>query len=398
MTPKSFVFLVGATAIGIAAAIGAVVVESRTAAGPVEVDQPLFPEMVSRANEVAVLRFRNRDAESTIVRVGEGWGLVERAGYPVPTDNVRTVVAGIASLRRFEEKTDQPDLYPRLGVEDVGAENSYSREVILETADGEELAAIILGRVSNTMQFDPLGGMYVREPGNPRTWLVRGTVALPPTAAEWMVQQVIHIPGPDIQKVVIREGAETLIAIKQEDDDLIRYHMVPEVEGMRAVDSAWKQVASGAVSVVFNNVAPIGEIAGVEPTRQVEYTTSDGMTVKLTTFTVDEVVWVTFSASAEPGSEGAARADGINAVAAEWAYELPGYKLRAIHRDVADLTEVIPEEAPPGVPGFPGGFQLAPGAQLPPGPLPLPPGINLPGLAPGPAVPAPTPPPPGGGG
>jgi hypothetical protein len=395
MTPKSFVFLVCATAIGLAAAIGAVVVESRTAAGPVGVDQPLFPVLVARANEVAVLRFRNRDAESTIVRVGDGWGLVERARYPVPTDNVRTVVAGIASLILFEEKTDQPDLHSRLGVEDVEAENSFSREVTLETADGEELAAIILGRVSNTMQFDPLGGMYVRKPGNPRTWLVRGTVALPPTAAEWMIQQVMHIPGPDIQKVVIHEGAETLIAAKQEDEDLIRYHMVPEVEGMRAVDSAWKQVASGAVSVVFENVVPIGEIAGVEPTRQVEYTTSDGMMVKLTTFTVDEVVWVTFSASAEPGSEGVARADTINAVAAEWAYQLPGYKLRAIHRDVADLTEPIPEEAPPGVPGFPG---LPPGVQLPAGAVPVPPGFNLPGLAPGPAAPAPTPPPPGGGG
>jgi len=379
MTPKSFVFLVGATAIGIAASIGAVVVESRTAAGPVEVDQPLFPKLVTRANEVAVLRFRDSGSESTIVRTGEGWGFVERANYPVPTENVRTVVAGIASLRRFEEKTDQPDKYPRLGVEDVGAEISSSREVILETADGEELATIILGRVSNTMQFDPLGGMYVREPGNPQTWLVRGTVALPPTAAEWMVQQVIHIPGPDIQKVVIHEGAEiVLTAVKQQaDEGLTRYHMVPEIEGMRAVDSAWKQVASGVVSVMFENVVPIGEIAGFEPTREVEYTTSDGMTVKLETFTVDDIVWVTISASAELGSEGVARADGINAVAAGWAYQLPGYKLRAIHRDVADLTEVDAEPAPPVIPGLPGG-------------IPLPPGLNLPG-------PAPTPPPPAGG-
>ena len=168
MTPKSFAILVSATAIGFAGAIGAVIVESRTSAGPVEIDQPMFPELVARANDVAVLRFRTGDSESTIVR----------AGYPVPTDNVRTVVGGIASLRRFEEKTDQPNLYAKLGVQDVGGTDANSREVILETADGVELAAIILGRISNTMQFDPLGGMYVREPGDPRTWLVRGTVAL----------------------------------------------------------------------------------------------------------------------------------------------------------------------------------------------------------------------------
>ena len=399
MTPRSFAMLVGATAIGFAGAIGAVVVESRTTAGPVEIDQPMFPELVARANEVAVLRFRAPNSESTIVRDGDGWALLERAGYPVPMDNVRTVVAGIASLRRFEEKTDQPGLYSKLGVEDVGAADANSREVILETADGVELAAIILGRISNTMQFDPLGGMYVREPGDPQTWLVRGTVALPPTAAEWMVQQVIHIPGPDIQKVVIREGPDVVLtAAKQADADLIRYHMVPEIEGTRAVDSAWKQVASGAVSVVFENVRPIGEIAGAETTRVVEYTTADGMTVTVSTFTIDEVVWVTFSAAAAPGTEAATRADGINTIAADWAYLLPGYKLRAIHRQVADLTEPIPEEAPAGIPGLPPGIQLAPGVPVPAGGLPLPPGINLPGLAPGPVGPAPTPPPPGGGG
>ena len=397
MTPKSFVMLVGATAVGLAAALGAVVVESRSAIGAAEIDQPLFPELVARANEVAVLRFRAPNSESTIVLDGDGWGFLERARYPVPTDNVRTVVAGIASLRRFEEKTDKPDLYFRLGVQDVGAEDSNSREIVLETADGEELAAIILGRVSSTMQFDPLGGMYVREPGNPRSWLVRGTVALPPTAAEWMVQQVIHIPGPDIQKVAIREGGETnLTAVKQDEGEgLTRYHMFPEIEGMRAVDSAWKQVASGAVSVVFENVRVASEIAGAEPTRVVEYTTSDGMTVVVTTYAIDEVNWVTFSASAEAGSEGVERADGINALAAGWAYQLPGYKLRAIHRDVADLTEPVPEEAPaggipglppgvtlpPGVP-LPGGIQIAPGAQLPAGQLPLPPGIAVPGVAP----------------
>ena len=391
MTPKSFVMLVGATAIGFASALGAVVVESRSAKGAAEIGQPLFPELVARANEVAVLRFRAPNSESTIVLDGDGWGYLERAGYPVPTDNVRTVVAGIASLRRFEEKTDNADLYFRLGVQDVGAEDSNSREIVLETANGEELAAIILGRVSNTMQFDPLGGMYVREPGDPKTWLVRGTVALPPTAAEWMVQQVIHIPGPDIQKVVIREGGETdLTAIKQDEGEgLTRYHMAPEIEGMQAVDSAWKQVASGAVSVVFENVRVASEIAGADLIREVEYTTSDGMTVVVNTYAIDEVTWVTFSASAEPGSEGVERANGINAVATGWAYQLPGYKLRAIHREVADLTELIPEEVPAaGIPGLPpgaqlpGAIQIAPGAQLPAGQLPLPPGLVLPGVGP----------------
>lgn len=393
MNSKSFLMLAGATAIGVAAAIIGVVVESRTASDRSEVDEPMFPELVGRANEASVVRFRSATEVATIVRDGEIWRFAERSGYPVPSGNVRTVVAGIASLRRFEAKTDNPEFHARLGVEDIGTPDAASREVIVETADGDELAAVILGDVSNLMTFDPLGGMYVREPGNPQSWLVRGNVALPPSAADWMERQVVHVPGPDIQKVVIRQGPDTVLtAAKQEDEDLIRYHMVPETEGIRAADSAWKQVASGVVSVTFEDVRPIGEIAGMEPTRVVEYTTAEGLMLTLAAYTVEEEIWTTFTAAAAGAeSEAVEKAGEINATAALWAYRLPAFKNRAIHRDLADLTEPIPEEAPalpgPGLPGggLPPGLQLAPGAVIPEG-LPLPPGLQLP--APAPAAPA----------
>ncbi len=388
MNSKTFLMLAGATAIGVAGAIIGVVVESQTAGDRLAFDEPMFPELVARANEAGVVRFRSATEEATVILDGDTWRFVERNGYPVPSGNVRTVVAGIASLRRFEAKTNNPEFHARLGVEDIGTPDAFSREVIIETAGGDELAAVILGDISNLMAFDPLGGMYIREPGDPQSWLVRGNVALPPSAADWMERQIVHIPGPDIQKVVIREGPDTVLtAEKQQDEDLIRYHMVPEMEGVQAADSAWKQVASGTVSVTFEDVRPIGEIAGAEATRVVEYTTAEGLVLTLTAHTIEEEVWTTFAAAAAPESESVAKAAEINATAAEWAYRLPGYKNRAIHRDLADLTEPLPEEAPaepgPGLPGggLPPGLQLAPGAAIPEG-LPLPPGFQLPAPAP----------------
>lgn len=400
MTPRYFLALAGATVIGVAGAVIAVVQETRTAGGAEEVDQLMFPALVERANDVTTVRFRSADAEATITFDGESWIFVERNGYPVPTANVRSVVSGIASLRRFEPKTDDPGKYARLGVEDIGTPEATSREVILETAGGAELAAVILGRISNTMAFDPLGGLYVREPGDPRTWLVRGAVALPPSAAEWMERQIVHVPGPDIQRLVIHEGPEVVLtaAKRQDEGDIIRYHLDPDEEGIRAADSAWKQVASGVVSVNFDDVQPIGELADLEPVRVIEIYTAKGMTLTVSMYMIEEAGWVTFAAVAEPDAEDAERAQNIREITAGWAYQLPAHKIRAMRRDLAELKEPIEEEVPL-VPGLPGGVQLPPGFQLGPGGvvpenLPLPRGFNLsPGAVPVPFPPAPQAPP-----
>ena len=370
MRPAAFLGLSAATVVGVAAAAGAVIYETRVAGHTQMVDEPMFPELVARANEVTRVTYRTPNEDAVIELVDGEWVFANRYNYPVRSGNVRSVVASIAALRRLEPKTDNPEMYSRLSVEGVDAENARSRELVLE-AGGDVLAAVIIGRAGETMRFDPLGGTYVREIDEPQSWLARGTVPLPPTPLDLMERQVVHVPGPDIREIQIWEGGASVLHAEKLEDDMgvLRYHLIPPSDTDRAVDAAVKQLAAGVVSLRFDDVAPADGIEFPEDGRQVVFRTYDGMELQVRLADQGEAdeaeTWVTFVATADETAEDAERARTITDAAEGWAFLLASHKRAALTRPVADLIEPIPEQDEEGAPGL----QLPPGLALPRGPL-----------------------------
>lgn len=366
MRPVAFLILAAAAALGVIAAASTVLYESRLASQTVVVDEPLFPALVERANEVARVTYRT-PTEDAVIELRDGdWVFASKNNYPVQAGNVRSIVATLASLRRLEPKTDDPEKYSRLSVEDVKSEGATSRELVLETADGTVLAALILGRLSQVMQFDPLGGTYIREIGEATSWLARGTVVLPPTALDLMNRQVVHVPGPDLRELQIWEAGESVLHAEKLEDEygVMRYVLVPVSEEIRAADSVVKQLASGIVSFNFKDVVPASEIEFPEEGRQIAFRTFKGMelTVRIAEVT-DEEAWVTFDVAAEEGAEDAERTARIRAATEGWAFLLPSHKRTTLTRDIETLTEPIPD------PDAEVGPALPPGFGLPAGPL-----------------------------
>ena len=368
MRPKSFLILSGITAVGIALAAGALFYESATTTNVQVLDEPMFPALVARANEVAKVTYRANDETATILLERDQWVLTDYHNYPVHAGSVRSVVAAIAALRRLEPKTDDPEKYERLEVMDVEAEGATSRELVLETADGTVLAAVILGQISRTLFYDPLGGMYVRDPREARSWLVRGTVAVPPTGLDWTTRQVVHLPGPDITGIVIREGDATITTEKEMDENgVMRYQLIPRDDEIRASDEMVKRLSGGVVSLNFDDVVPLSDMDFSNPTREIVFTADDGMTLTVQLVSVEDATWAKFDVVAEPELEGVERAEGIRSQTEGWAYLLPGRKARVLTRPLEELTEAIPPPEPEVAPGqvpFPPGFQLPPGVGL----------------------------------
>ena len=250
MNPRSFVILAAATAVVVVAAAVSTFVESRVGADIQLYDEPMFPRLVERANEAARIIYRTATDSAELVLKDGVWGYTAKQNYPVNAGNIRSAVAAIAALRRLEPKTDDPQRYPSLAVEDVNA-TARGREVTVYAADGEKLASVIIGRSSNTMTFDPLGGTYVRVPGERRSWLARGNVALPPSALDWMERQIVHVPGPDISHLQIFENGQLALNTEKVTDEggVQRYMLTPPDEKVQAVDSAVKQVEIGRAHV-----------------------------------------------------------------------------------------------------------------------------------------------------
>ena len=386
MNPRSFLILAGMTVVVVVAATGATIVQSRIGADVQLYDEPMFPRLVERANDAAKITYRTA-TESAVIEFKDGaWRFTDKYGYPVSTGNIRSVIASVANLRKLEPKTDTPARYASLAVEDVTADQARSRQLIVELADGTILASVVLGRTSGTMTFDPLGGMYVRVPGDPRAWLVRGTVALPPSATDWMERQIVHVPGPDIKTLQIKENGQVVLNTEKETDQsgVSRYQLVPRDEKVQAVDSAVKQVASAIVSLQFEDLRPTSMLQFPNNPRELIFTTFDGMTLSAEVAEIEGKTWARFKATAAPGAAGAERARMIAAATDGWMFLMPGFKAPAFNRPVAELTESkVTTPAPgaagtiglPPIPGL-GGRLTPPGAMVPGAPP-----IQLPGGA-----------------
>ena len=56
----------------------------------------------------------------TLIRDGDSWLVAEKGNYPANAAKISQIVRAMADLTLVEPKTQKPDLYPRLEVEDPG--------------------------------------------------------------------------------------------------------------------------------------------------------------------------------------------------------------------------------------------------------------------------------------
>src|SRR5438270_103616 len=117
MQSRSLSFLASATGVLVAIAIVVLVSGDRgvSRAAP---GQPAFPTLAAKLGEVASVTVSRNGTTMTLIRDGDSWLVAEKGNYPANTANISQIVRAMADLTLVEPKTQNPDLYPRLEVED----------------------------------------------------------------------------------------------------------------------------------------------------------------------------------------------------------------------------------------------------------------------------------------
>ena len=105
----------------------------------------LLPDLATAVNEVNRLEIISAGNQpvATLEKGDQAWTVNELSGYPADWNTVRGVLAGLSEARVVEPKTDNPDFYPRLGVEDVSGEDAQQRG--LARAVGADEAVALAG-------------------------------------------------------------------------------------------------------------------------------------------------------------------------------------------------------------------------------------------------------------
>lgn len=337
MKAKGLIALLLVTAVAV---VVAVLVSYRGDAGETDpqIGKIVLPDVRQKLDAVARLTLIHGEGKTTLQHQAGGWTVEEKGNYPADQAKVTQTVRGLADLRYVEPKTRKPDLYARLELEDPGKKEAKSTLVTASDQKGTLLGEIIVGK----RRIDQLGGgtdgVYLRKPGDAQSWLASGTLDLPADTALWLDPGIIDVPREKVKEVVlIQPDGSRLDIAHDKPEDPLALKGAPANTKLKS-DTALVEPTTALASLTLSDVRPEAEVplpeAGVS---RAEFTTFDGVTVKVALVDKDGKSWARFDVSGA-GDAAEKQAKPLDAKLHPWVFAIPDYKAKALRTKLADVT------------------------------------------------------------
>ncbi|HEX5999627.1 MAG TPA: DUF4340 domain-containing protein [Hyphomicrobiaceae bacterium] len=387
MTPRSFVYLAAAAVVSAAVAIVTFAANNQWGTGPVG-GARLMPTLENAIGQVAEVSIQQGDTKVVLARSGGSWTLKSRGGYPVDIAKVRTLLVGLGQAELVEPKTNRPDKYPALELEDPAGKGAKSRLVKLTDAKGGTIAEAVLGKNRQEGYAGKTAGTYVRKPGDPQTWLASVALDAPFGVKDWVKPSVLALQADKIKSVSVEIPGEQPLKIertppapakdaktkdagtkdagakaakatgakdagatdaaKAESKDAKAAAPPAEpgklafvgfpADGKKLKDAyAAEGLARAAGSIDLEDVRKLGALPS-DGISVVRIESANGLTTTLRLRKDGDAYWLSVTAA---GSEGDAKkaADEITARTKDWEFKIPTYKAELILKKRADLLE-----------------------------------------------------------
>ena len=187
--------------------------------------------------------------------------MVGRSDYRVSSEAVRNILVGVAELRLKEPKTERKNLYSRLAVRDVSEPGAKSTLLTINDKKGDVLAILIVGRETSEVAGASDVGRYIRKPGEARSWLAEGRLALPNNVKKWVSPQFLNISNKRVKAVsVLHPDGEVMNVLRMNQaGKKFRVENLPpdrEIEYQSDVDN----MADGIDKLELEDVRQAGNI------------------------------------------------------------------------------------------------------------------------------------------
>lgn len=366
----------------------------QTAREPSDSDRAAVPGLEAAVNDLTriVTVGAGEEVIATLERGADGWTVQEFSGYGADIDVLRSVLGGLAQARVLEPKTDNPDYYARLGVEDVSAEDAAG--VRLDLASDAANWSVIIGN-----EAPARGGHYLRMADAAGSLLVDFTGDVPDNAAGWVDTKVVDLLAAEVAEVRIEQPDDETLTARKTSADETDFTLLELPEG-RELKSAWSVNSLGSTlsTLDLEAVRRADELSwqgaigiralrfdGLEVTAELLRLGDEGDWLRLSASApvpeapaplpaadpdddaesavgdvpddgpVDEVAATGDPAAADDGdliaaamAEVVAEADALNARANGWAYRIPAFKAEAMDQRLVDLLREPTDPASDG--------------------------------------------------
>jgi hypothetical protein len=305
-----------------------------------EASGPVLPLKQTDVNAVTRLRiFKGDGSHTTLNREATRWLVGERA-YPADTGQVRKLLLDLAALQIEEQKTSDPALYAKLGVEDPRGAQSGSTGLDIEL--NARTLSLIVGKTSGT------GSVFVRLAGAPQSLLASPQLTPDADPRHWLDRSILDIAPDQIVAIDLKVPGGADYSIKRSGAaGGSGYVVTPLPKGRELSDPSAPAAQAGALTgLQLDDVRKAGTLAA---SARAIFQTGDGLTLTLAGLEQGATRYLTVIASANaPAAQ--QRAQGINNRLGGWEFEVPGYRYDGIFRPLEQLLKPKPAPAPPAAP------------------------------------------------
>lgn len=307
-----------------------------------------LPGFAAAAQSAARIEIVTRNGSFTVAQTPQGWVLPDRGNYPADFDEVRRTLISLAQLTTIAPKTERPDWLTHLSLGTPPQGNGT--QITVKNAQGTVLAQLITGNVEEL--GDPSGatGLFVRRPGENRSWLARAVFPTHGDIASWMMKRTVDIGPARLKSVTLipASGAGFTVGRPTANDPVA-------LEGAPATVQPDVQLINeigfAVATLTVEDVRPVASVDFAGASRVVA-TSFDGLTVQFELAQRPDGLWARINASATGAA--AQEAATINARAGGWAFKLPAEKARPLLSDRQRVLTPPAATARQGVMAVPG--------------------------------------------
>ncbi|MBM2829787.1 MAG: hypothetical protein HW411_577 [Gammaproteobacteria bacterium] len=324
----------------------------------------LFPELVSQINDVTTIDIKGNQRSVLLRQKDSIWVIENSDNYPALFNKVKETVINLSELRIVDDKTDNPELYSRLGVEGPEVTGTTSLLVTLKNKSNQEIAAIIVGSQRQSSGSKP--GLYVRKSNDTRTLLVEGTLDVTDHKENWFHRYLFDISSTRVREVQIAHPDNSKLTIYKKDKGQADFEQkdIPDVK-KTASKIILNRIGTGLEEMRADDVRALEQFEFPDDTIVTTVTTFDGLktTVKCAKidgrtyahfeFDFDPALVAAQQESTEPPLEEKPATDQIDVrqeaqtlkdTLSNWVYVIPDFKYEALTINVNTITNPFPSE------------------------------------------------------
>ena len=178
-------------------------------------DALLVPELSSQLNDVSGISLTGASDTPiiTLKRGEKGWVAESINGYGADIDKIRDYLLKLSQSKVREAKTANPDMYGKLGVEEL--KRADAKGIQIELLGLKKPVKIIMGSTAGQGGE----GVYVRRPEDKQSYLASGQIRPEASVNSWIQADIVNIPASRIKSVSVTSNAGVVTVQKNVAED-----------------------------------------------------------------------------------------------------------------------------------------------------------------------------------